>query len=99
MSLMDKKQLLFIKTHERNFYIFPGGVQQTDENFESVLHREIKDNLNIEIENIRELGVSSGHAPSGVPLEMHLFTARPSQEPIATGEIKKYWPRVTIAWG
>ena len=86
-----QKQLLFVKTHDRDFYIFPGGVQEAKENFESILHREAKDSLNIEIKDIHELGVNNGHTPSGVPLEMHLFTAAYNQEPVAKGEIEKLW--------
>lgn len=86
-----KKQLLFIKTHERDFYIFPGGVQEANEDFESILHRDAKDNLDIEIKDIQKLGVSIGATPSGVPLEMHLFTAIQSQEPTAKNEIEKLW--------
>ncbi|HET6746916.1 MAG TPA: NUDIX domain-containing protein [Candidatus Saccharimonadales bacterium] len=86
-----KKQLLFVKTHNRDFYIFPGGVQELNENLESILHREAKDNLDIEIENIQKIGVSTGATPSGVPLEMHLFAATQSQEPTAKNEIEKLW--------
>lgn len=86
-----QKQLLFVKTHERNFYIFPGGVQESDEDFESILQREAKSNLDIAIENTQNIGISTGHTPSGVPLEMHLFTAVQVQEPIAKNEIEKLW--------
>jgi len=90
-ELNGQKQLLFVKTHGRDFYIFPGGVRDSEEDFESILHRETKNNLDIEIENIRDIDISTGHTPSGVPLEMHLFTAIQTREPTAKNEIEKLW--------
>src|SRR6187431_1437414 len=84
-------QLLFIKTHNRDFYIFPGGVQGENEELEPIVHREAKDNLGIEIEKVNLVGIVNGHTPSGVPLKMYLYSATARQRPSPNGEIEKLW--------
>ena len=86
-----QNQLLFIKTHNRDFYIFPGGVQTENEKLESILHREAKENLGVELEKNNLVGVVNGYTPSGVPLKIHLYAVATKQTPTPRGEIEKLW--------
>lgn len=83
---------MFVRQHNKPFYVFPGGKQDDGETIEQALEREIREELSTEITNAQELGVVTGQTPDGRDLEMHLFTADLLNEPKASGEI------VDILW-
>lgn len=88
----NAKKLMFVRAKGKNYYVFPGGKQESNETIEQSLKREIKEELDTEIKCIKEIGITIGHTPNDEELEMHLYTARLSGEPAANSEIEE------IAW-
>lgn len=83
----DAKELMFVREHDKSFFVFPGGKQEDGETIEQTLVREIQEELSAEIRNAQKLGVATGQTPDGRDLEMHLFTADLLSELKASGEI------------
>jgi 8-oxo-dGTP pyrophosphatase MutT (NUDIX family) len=88
----DAKELMFVRPHNKPFYVFPGGKQEENETIEQALAREIQEELAANIDNIDKLGTVTGQTPDGRDLEMHLFTANLLEEPKASSEIAEiHW--------
>lgn len=81
------KELMFVRPHNKPFYVFPGGKQEAGETIEQALAREIQEELSAGIDNVKKLDAVTGQTPDGRDLEMHLFTADLLNEPKASGEI------------
>lgn len=51
---------MFVRQHNKPFYVFPGSKQDDGETIEQALEREIREELSTEITNAQELGVVTG---------------------------------------
>lgn len=88
----DATELMFVRPHNKPFYVFPGGKQEDGETVEKALVREIEEELSATINNINKLGVVTGQTPDGRDMEMHLFTANLLNVPHASSEIAEiHW--------
>ena len=88
----DAKELMFVRAHNKPFYVFPGGKQEEGETIEEALVREIQEELSATISDVEKLGKVTGQTPDGRDLEMHLFTANLLNEPKASSEIDEiHW--------
>lgn len=74
------KSILSTKSYGKDTYYIPGGKRENGETDEQALHREIKEELSIEIKNdtIRFVGIFQAQAhgyPSGTIVKMTCYTA------------------------
>jgi 8-oxo-dGTP diphosphatase len=81
------KELLFVRPHNKPYYVFPGGKQEEGETIIQALHRELLEELAVGLTGIKEIGTVTGATPDGRPLEMHLFTAEVVGKPRPESEI------------
>ncbi len=74
------KELLFVRPHGKDYYIFPGGKQELDETIGQALGRELDEELGVGLDNVQYLGEVQGETPDGRALNMQLFTGSPVGE-------------------
>lgn len=80
-------ELMFTRTKGQDYFILPGGKQETGETIAQSFEREIKEELSVGSENQREIGSVEGLTPDGRPLRLHLITATLLGEPKASSEV------------
>jgi len=68
------KELLFVKAFNKKHYGFPGGKIEPGESPEDALVREVSEEINAKLDNVRELAVVHGLTPDGRDIQMHVFT-------------------------
>lgn len=84
-----QNELMFVRAKNKDFYVFPGGKQESDESINQALKREINEELNANIKCIKKIGEVTGQTPDGRDLKMHLFSAKLIGEPIENSEIEE----------
>lgn len=88
----DGEELMFVRPHNKPFYVLPGGKQEDGETIEQALERKIREELSATIDNVDKLGIVTGQTPDGQDMEMHLFTTDLLDEPRASAEIAEiHW--------
>lgn len=80
-------ELMQVRPHGKNYYVFPGGKQETGETIEQALLREIHEELNCSVDQVKPIGTVIGHTPDGRDLTMQLFTGHLVGQPQASSEI------------
>ena len=101
MSLIDKlawieiqdKSILLAKSRGKNIFYIPGGKRETGETDEQALCREIKEELNVNIDKntLKHLGVFEAQAhgqPDGVFVKMTCYTGSYTGTLEASAEIE-----------
>ncbi|MDD3035343.1 MAG: NUDIX domain-containing protein [Candidatus Saccharimonadaceae bacterium] len=84
-----QNELMFVRAKNKDFYVFPGGKQESNESINQALKREINEELNANIKCIKKIGEVTGQTPDGRDLKMHLFSAKLIGEPIENSEIEE----------
>lgn len=84
-----QNELMFVRAKNKDFYVFPGGKQESNESINQALKREINEELNANIKCIKKIGEVTGQTPDGRDLKMHLFSTKLIGEPIENSEIEE----------
>lgn len=86
------RELLFVRAHNKDYFVFPGGKQEKDETIKEALTRELNEELQATVSNVRKIGIVAGKTPEDTPMEMHLYTGSLETKPQIDNEI------VEIKW-
>jgi 8-oxo-dGTP diphosphatase len=68
---------------------FPGGKIESQETPEQALHRELREELQLDVRIVRALGVFPFDYESGA-IDLHVFHVRPMNQPEATLEVQAF---------
>jgi 8-oxo-dGTP diphosphatase len=83
----SRRELLFVRAHDKPYLIFPGGKQEPGETIVAALHREMQEELGVSLAGIQRIGSVTGATPDGRPLRIHFYTADVAGEPQPNAEI------------
>lgn len=78
---------MFVRTRDKDFFVFPGGKQEQGETIEGALIRELDEELQVGVRHVQEMGMVEGMTPDGRPMIMYLFTADIVGSPVPHAEI------------
>jgi 8-oxo-dGTP diphosphatase len=86
------KELMLVKANNKDYAVMPGGKQDSGEEIEATLQRELTEELGTTAVDVKYLGKVSGHTPDGREIDEHLFTGRLRDEPSPHAEIEQiFW--------
>jgi 8-oxo-dGTP pyrophosphatase MutT (NUDIX family) len=84
-----ERELMFVRAKGKAHLVFPGGKQDEGETIQGALARELREELQVGVVDVRKLGVVTGATPDGRPLQMHLYNGVISGEPTPSAEIEE----------
>jgi ADP-ribose pyrophosphatase YjhB (NUDIX family) len=91
-TVHGQKELLFVRVHNKPYYVLPGGKQERGETLGQALDRELHEELRVTVTGAEEIGVVEGTTPDGRILQEHLYAGNLAGNPAPFAEIKE------IAW-
>lgn len=93
-GVWPESELLLVREHGKEHWLFPGGKREAGESRQDALIREVREELSVGVTEFGDLGTIEGHTPDGRPLRMSLFRGSVDAEPSPSGEIAAlFWLR------
>lgn len=89
--IVKDKKVLLVTGNDKDFFWTPGGKQDPDESLEETVRREILEELNTSVKNIKYyFKYLSRREEDSKPREVHVYTVELEDEPNIGAEIQKF---------